>query len=212
MSDSKLAVAPKMKLKFGPNSPYVRKVLILAIELGLEERIGRELVNLSPYEPDASVIAINPLGKIPAFVTDDGMPLFDSSVVCEYLSTLAGDTAWYPTAGNARWHALRCNALANGMLEAAQLVRLEQVRPEAFRYDKWVQAQTAKVLRGIAFLEGKLPAEADVGAIAVACALGWLDFRFGDLAWRESAPRLAAWFEVFGRRESFASTRHPGQK
>lgn len=201
-----------MRLKFGPNSPFVRKVLILAIELGLEGRIEKELVNLSPYEPDASVVAINPLGKIPAFVTDDGMALFDSTVVCEYLSALAGDATWYPAARNTRWHALRCNALANGILEAAQLVRLEQIRPEPFRYDKWVQAQTTKVQRAIAFLEDRPPAEADIGSIAVACALGWLDFRLAELAWRDSAPRLAAWFEAFGRRESFAATRHPGQE
>ncbi|MBB3181038.1 glutathione S-transferase N-terminal domain-containing protein [Variovorax sp. Sphag1AA] len=201
-----------MKLKFGPNSPYVRKVMVLAIELGLEGRIEKELVNHSPYEPDQGVLAINPLGKIPAFVTDEGMALFDSDVICEYLSVLAGDTVWFPAERSARWHALRYNALANGLLEAAQLVRLEQVRPVAFRYGNWVQAQTAKVLRAIASLESKPPAGVDIGSIAVACALGWLDYRFAELAWREAAPQLAEWFGEFSGRVSFASTRHRGQK
>ena len=139
------------------------------------------------------------------------MSLFDSTVACEYLSTLAGDQAWFPAAGTARWTALRCNALASGILEAAQLVRMEQTRPEAVRYDKWIDAQTAKVTRALAYLEQDLPGDQDVGSIAVACAIGWLDFRLPEMGWRDSAPGLATWFEAFSRRESFAATRHPGQ-
>ena len=116
-----------------------------------------------------------------------------------------------PPAGPGRWHALRCNALANGMLEAAQLVRFELSRPEAFRYTKWSDAQMGKLTRGFAFLEANLPAEADMGAVAVACAIGWLDFRFPDLKWRDNAPELSAWFDRFSVRPSFSSTRHPGQ-
>ncbi len=141
----------------------------------------------------------------------DGMALFDSTVICEFLSAKAGDTSWFPPAGPARWHALRLNALANGMLEAAQLARFEGSRPENVRYTKWSDAQLGKVKRGFAFLESNLPADADIGAIAVACAIGWLDFRFPELAWREQAPKLAAWFEKFSQRPSFSTTRHPGQ-
>lgn len=200
-----------MKLKYSPNSPYVRKVVIIGLELGLDEKIVREALTLSPYDPNPEVTALNPLGKIPVLVADDGMALFDSTVACEYLSAMAGDRAWFPAAGPARWHALRCNALANGMLESAQLVRFEQSRPEPFRYDKWADAQLGKVKRGFAFLEQNLPGEADMGAVAVACAIGWLDFRFPDLNWRDQAPALSAWFDVFSQRPSFASTKHPGQ-
>lgn len=201
-----------MKLHYSPNSPYVRKVVILAIELGLNERITREALTLTPYEPNPDVTAVNPLGKIPVLFDDTGFALFDSTVACEYLSAQAGDTAWFPPPGPARWAALRCNAVANGMLEAAQLVRFELSRPEANRYQKWADAQLGKVRRGIAFLDANLPATADIGAIAVGCALGWIDFRFPDLTWREDAPRLAAWFSQISQRASFASTRHPGQQ
>lgn len=200
-----------MKLKYSPNSPYVRKVVIIGLELGLDDRIIREALTLSPYDPNPEVTALNPLGKIPVLVTDDGMALFDSTVACEYLSAAANDHQWFPSAGSARWHALRCNALANGMLEAAQLVRFELSRPEPYRYAKWSDAQLGKVTRGFAFLEQNLPAEADIGAVAVASAIAWLDFRFPDLAWRDDAPALSAWFDRFSQRPSFASTKHPGQ-
>lgn len=200
-----------MKLLYSPNSPYVRKVVMIGLELGLDEKIVRETLTLSPYEPNPDVTVLNPLGKIPVLETDDGIALFDSTVACEYLSALTGDRQWFPPAGPARWHALRCNAAANGMLEAAQLVRFELSRPQPYRYDKWADAQLGKVMRGFAFLEHNLPAEADIGAVAVACAIGWLDFRFPDLGWRAQAPRLAAWFDQFSQRSAFSTTRHPGQ-
>lgn len=200
-----------MKLQYSPNSPYVRKVVMIGLELGLDEKIVRDALTLSPYEPNPDVTAFNPLGKIPVLVTDDGMALFDSTVACEYLSAMAGDRQWFPAAGPQRWHALRCNAAANGMLEAAQLVRFEQSRPEPYRYGKWADAQLGKVMRGFAFLEQNLPGQTDIGAIAVACAIGWLDFRFPDLGWRTQAPVLAAWFDQFSQRPAFSNTRHPGQ-
>jgi glutathione S-transferase len=200
-----------MKLKYSPNSPYVRKIVVLGLELGLDEKIVRETLTLSPYEPNPEVLAVNPLGKIPVLINDEGQPLFDSTVACEYLCAAASDQSWFPAPGPARWHALRCNALANGMLEAAQLVRFELSRPEAYRYTKWSDAQMGKLTRSFAFLEANLPAEADIGAVAVACAIGWLDFRFPDLKWRDSAPKLTAWFDRFSARPSFGSTRHPGQ-
>lgn len=200
-----------MKLKYSPNSPYVRKVVIIGLELGLDEKIIRETVTLSPYDPNPEITALNPLGKIPVLVTNEDLALFDSTVACEYLSAMAGDSHWFPSAGPARWHALRCNALANGMLESAQLARFEQSRPESFRYDKWADAQLGKVTRSFAFLNQNLPGEADIGAVAVASAIGWLDFRFPDLAWRETAPALSSWFDRFSKRPSFVSTKHPGQ-
>ncbi len=200
-----------MKLFYSPNSPYVRKIVILATELGLEGRIQHLSCTLSPYEPNPDVVAHNPLGKIPVLVTEDSGALFDSTVACEYLSVLAKDTQWFPATGPARWHALRTNALANGMLEAAQLARFEGARPEGVRFSNWSDAQLCKVRRGFAGLEAQLPGDADIGAIAASCAIGWIAFRFPDIAWRDDAPRLARWFDNFSQRPSFATTRHPGQ-
>lgn len=200
-----------MQLFYSPNSPYVRKIVILSQELGLAGRIEQRPCTLTPYEPNPDVVAHNPLGKIPVLLTADAGALFDSTVACEYLSALAKDTQWFPAAGPARWHALRTNALANGMLEAAQLARFESVRPEGARYTPWADAQLGKVRRGFAALEAQLPADADIGAIAAACSIGWIAFRFPDIAWRNDAPGLARWFEAFSQRPSFATTRHPGQ-
>jgi glutathione S-transferase len=200
-----------MKLQYSPNSPYVRKVVILGLELGLDEKIVRDALTLSPYEPNPDVTALNPLGKIPVLVDDAGFALFDSTVACEYLSAMVNDKQWFPVNGESRWHALRCNAAANGMLEAAQLVRFEQSRPEPYRYEKWIDAQLGKITRGFDFLNNNLPAQTDIGAVGVACAIGWLDFRFSTLAWRDNAPALTVWFDQFSKRPSFSSTRHPGQ-
>jgi glutathione S-transferase len=200
-----------MKLFYSPNSPYVRKVVMLALELGLDARIERQALTLTPYEPNPEVLAHNPLGKIPVLLGEGGEVLFDSSVACEYLSHLADDQCWLPAPGPARWQALRCNALANGMLEAAQLARFEGSRPEGYRYEAWSEAQLGKVRRGFDALEANLPGDADLGAIAVACAIGWLDFRFPDLGWASTHPKLAGWFQKFSTRPHFQSTRHPGQ-
>ena len=201
-----------MKSKHNQNSPYVRKIVIIGLELGIDEKIVRENVAMSPYEPNPEITPINPLGKIPVLVDDFGFSLFDSTVICEYLSASVNDKKWFPQSEMARWNALRCNALANGMLEAAQLIRHESARPQAYRYPKWIEAQMGKVLRGFDFLEKNLPAQEDIGAIAVACTIGWIDYRFPDLAWRNKCPALSAWFEIFSKRPSFSSTLHPGQK
>jgi glutathione S-transferase len=198
-----------MKLQYSPNSPYVRKVTLLAHELGLNERIERQPTTLSPYEPNPAVTELNPLGKIPVLITDEGEALFDSIVICEYLASVAGDRQWFPEAGPKRWAALRANAVADGMLEAAQLMRFESSRPEAVRYGKWIDAQGGKLQRSFAYLEGHLPDDDDIGAIAVAAAIGWLDFRFPQLQWRDAAPRLAAWYAAFDERASARATRHP---
>ena len=119
-----------MKLQYGSNSPFVRKVAILIEELGLTKRVERMPITLSPYDPGPAVTAINPLGKIPVLVVEDGYALFDSIVICEYLCSVALDTTWFPPTGPARWTALRNNAIADGMLEAGQSMRLESLRPE----------------------------------------------------------------------------------
>ena len=122
-----------MKLYFSPTSPYVRKCLVSAHELGLVDRIQLLAANAHPVQRDATLIASNPLGKVPTLLTDDGTPLYDSRVICEYLDHLAGGSL-FPRTGDARWAALTLQSLADGMLDAALLARYEQaVRPEPLR-------------------------------------------------------------------------------
>ena len=202
-----------MRLHTNPASPFGRKVKVLAHEAGLFDRL--ELVDqaVTPVSTNDAVQAANPLGKIPCLVTDEGLALYDSRVICEYLDGLGrGGSRLFPDSGPARWRALTLQALGDGIMDAAVGTRYETfLRPEACRWPDWVRGQKAKVARGL----DRLEAEADgfgeeaahVGLLAAACALGYLDFRFADDAWREGRPRLAAWFERFDDRPSMRATR-----
>lgn len=198
-----------MKLHYNPASPYVRKVRVLAIETGVMDGIELSKVSLTPTGPDADVCSDNPIGKIPTLARDDGSALYDSRVICEYLDSRHGATRMFPETGEARWTALRRQALADGILDAAVITRYETfLRPEALRWQGWVDGQMAKIRRSLDGLESETLGEApDIGTISVACALGYLDFRYPDLGWRDSRPRLAAWFEKFSGRPSMSETR-----
>ena len=202
-----------MKIFYSETSPYVRKCLVVADELGLRDRI--ELVAAAPHpvKRDQSVVARNPLGKIPTLITDDGTALYDSRVVCEYLDALAGGRL-FPAGGSARWTALVEQALADGMLDAAVLVRYETaVRPENLRWSDWSAGQLDKVACGLDEIErraGGFAARVDIGTIGTGCALGYLDLRFQSLSWRDRHPVAAAWFEKFSARRSMLATRPTG--
>jgi glutathione S-transferase len=197
-----------MQLYFNPASPYARKVRVTAHELGLEGRIELIGVSTTPVAPHAGLRANNPLGKIPALVTDDGGTLYDSPVICEYLDALAGAHRIHPPGGAARWTALRRQALADGIMDASVLVRYEQaVRPQELRWQEWIGGQLLKIRTGLDALEQEnLTGAFDIGTIAIACALGYLDLRFADEGWRTSRPRLAAWLADVSRRPSLAAT------
>jgi len=210
-----------MKLYYSPTSPFVRKCLICAQELGLRQRI--ELVPAAPHpvNRDRALIAFNPLGKVPTLITDPGAVLYDSRVICEYLIALHAELAGESPAraagmipgGDQRWAVLALQALADGILDAAVLCRYETAaRPEALRWPDWVAGQLDKVTSGLGVLESqaaRFGARVDLGTISVACALGYLDFRYADLAWRERHPTLARWFDDFATRESMRVTRPP---
>ncbi len=185
-----------MKLYFSPTSPYVRKCLVVAHELGLVGRIELIAGNAHPVNRDAAIIANNPLGKVPTLICDDGRALYDSRVICEYLDDLGGG-ALFPRQGAARWQALTLQALADGMLDAALLARYEDaVRPEALRWADWRAGQLDKVATSLAALDaapGQLQGRVDIGTLALGCALGYLDLRFSDLGWRERYPTVAKW-------------------
>jgi glutathione S-transferase len=198
-----------MKLYYGPTSPYVRKVRVFAIETGLMDRIDLARVNITPVGPDASLCADNPVGKIPTLVRDDGGALYDSRVICEYLDGLHDGARMFPDNGEARWSALRRQALADGILDAAVGTRYEtSLRPENLRWPDWIEGQMQKVRRSLDGVEAESLGETlDIGTISVACALGYLDFRYPDEGWRDTRPELAAWFEKIDARTSMSQTR-----
>ena len=199
-----------MKLYAPAPSPYVRKVRVLARETGLATRIEEIPAAVSPIAPDERVTRANPLGKVPALILDDGTALYDSPVICEYLDGLHSGRRLFPPAGPARWTALRQQAEGDGLLDAAVLTRYELVlRPEPLRWPEWVAGQKAKVAGALDDLErnaDSLAGELTIGGITIACALGYLDFRFADDAWRTGRPRLAAWFAEVSMRESLRTT------
>jgi len=199
-----------MKIFFAPASPFVRKCLVAAAELGLRERIELVSAAAHPVNRDKNVVAHNPLGKIPTLLADDGSVLYDSRVICEYLNAL-GDGHLLPREGNARWSVLAEQALADGICDAAVLTRYETfARPEPLRWNEWIAGQLEKVTSGLDLIEERAAGFADrvdLGTIAFGCALGYLDFRFASLAWRDNRPHAAAWFERFGERPSMIDTR-----
>lgn len=196
-----------MQLHHNGISPYVRKVMVLANETGLVARIALVDRMMTPVDPDAALCADNPLGKIPCLVTDDGMALYDSRVICAYLDSLHHGPRMVPPAGAAHWTALRREALADGILDAAVNVRYETfLRPQDLRWGSWIDGQKKKVSRSLDVLGTQELDGVDIGTIAVGCALGYLDFRYADDDWRSSRPRLAAWYEGFARRPAMAST------
>ena len=183
-----------MKLLFSPTSPYVRKCLVAAHELGLADRIQLLPSKAHPVERDRNVIAANPLGKVPTFFTDDGQVLYDSRVICEYLNDLAQGKL-LAASGAARWETLTLQSLGDGILDAALLARYEDAaRPEALRWPEWRAGQ----------LEGHpaLLQRVDLGTIAVGCALWYLDLRFAELAWRHRFGGVAKWYDSFSQRPS----------
>ncbi|GAB0118851.1 glutathione S-transferase family protein [Acidisoma sp. 7E03] len=198
-----------MKLFYSATSPFVRKVLLCAAIRELDARIER--VPTAAFDSPPDLLAANPLCKVPCLVTDDGEALFDSPVICEYLDSLGDAPPLFPEHG-ARWQALRLQALADGMMDAGVLARVESLRPEEPARSAAIARQLAAVTRSLALLETHPPAEAhlDIGSVSVVCALAYLDFRFASLDWRAGHPRLAHWFSAFtATLPGFAATEPP---
>ena len=199
-----------MRLRHSPFSPFVRKVLVCAHEKGLAGRI--ELVPTSPNE-DATLAAENPLRLIPSLVTDDGMALFDSPVICEYLEQLAPQPALLPADPKARLAALRLQVVGDGIGDAAVGRRMEFLRPDGEKSAANMAKLGARVAAAADWLEahrGELDGPPTLGSIAVACALGYLDLRFGHEDWRPGRPALAAWYASFCERPSMQATAAKG--
>jgi glutathione S-transferase len=197
-----------LTLRSSPASPFGRKVKIGAALLGLRDRIA--VTEADTLDPNDTLRQQNPLGKIPVLLLENGTALYDSRVILEYLDHLAGGGKIVP-AGEARFEALREQALADGIMDAALLQVYEaRWRPEDRRDRNWLEHQHGKVSRGLAYAETNLarPAETlHVGHIALACALGYLDLRM-EGRWRGAHPKLVAWLDDFAARvPAFAQTR-----
>lgn len=196
-----------MKLHWSPKSPYVRKVMVCAHELGLVDRLELVRSVAAMLKPNARLMEDNPLSKIPTLVLDDGFTLFDSVVICEYLNDLAQGSL-FPAQGNDKWQALRWHALADGLLDALILWRNEREREAPLQ--PLLDAFALKTRATLAVLDDEAQALTEtafsIGHVTVACALGYADYRFASLGWRDSAPRLAHWHADVSRRASIRAT------
>lgn len=198
-----------MKLISSPTTPFGRKVRIVL----LEKKIPFTLVNDPPWNADTKVGSFNPLGKVPVLVMKDGGTLFDSRVIVEYLEQVSPVGHLLPEEPNARIHTRKVEALADGITDAAALIYLESRRPEDKQSQDWIARQQSKVFRGLEALSEALgEAQHFVGNklsladIAVGCTLGYLDFRFPDINWREAHANLASFHGRLSERPSFKET------
>ncbi|GAB2486925.1 MAG: glutathione S-transferase family protein [Comamonas sp.] len=204
-----------MKLIGSKASPYVRKVRVVMAEKKLDYRLELEDV----WSTDTRIAQVNPLGQVPCLVLDDGEALFDSRVIVEYLDTLSPVGKLIPSVGRERAEVKTWEALADGVLDAAVLVRLENIfegRTPEQRSQAWMERQTGKVWAGLEYLSnglGKKPyclgngIHISLADLAVGCMLAWLDFRCPELDWRRPYPNLEQLLHRLEERPSFASTR-----
>jgi glutathione S-transferase len=200
-----------MQLYWSSRSPFVRKVMVTAHELGLAGRIRTERTVVSAVAPNPQVMAVNPLNKIPTMILDDGTALYDSRVICEYLDTLHAGPKLFPADAGARWATLRRQALGDGLMEVIVLRLGEQNRPPATQSEKHLSAYQLKIATALDRLESEaqdLAGPLGIGHIAVACALGHLDFRFAADNWRAARDKLARWYGEFARRPSMQATEY----
>ncbi|MFE0757558.1 glutathione S-transferase family protein [Inquilinus sp. NPDC058860] len=202
-----------MKLLYQTHSPYARKVLVMAHEAGLAGRIEVIHHETSPTRRNEAVFAANPLGKVPVLICEDGLALFDSVAICDHLDQLHDGPRLIPPAGRARALTLRLQALAQGLADAGIALRWETARrPETLRYPPLAEGQAAKLVAAYDFVEREvdLHGPVDLGRIALATALSWLEFR--DLpSFRPGRPRLSTWFDAFSRRPSMRATPLSGE-
>jgi glutathione S-transferase len=206
-----------MTLYWSSRSPYVRKVMVAAHELGVRDRLTLVRKDIAILKPDDEVIAANPLGKIPALVLEDGTTLFESSLICEFLDGLGPTPFLFPPDRRARLAALRLHATGNGLMDLMVIARAERVRRDGSRSDAHVAAYHRKIVTTLDRLEAEVDrltnAPFSIGPLTIGCALAYGDFRSADIGltetnWRDSRHRLARWHESFCARASVQATQH----
>ena len=203
-----------MKLTYSPASPYARKVVICARELGLIDKIEFVSAAVQPGKLNEDYSrTINPLRKLPALILDNGSTIVDSYVIAEYLDDLAGGGKLIPASGPKRWQVKTEHAILQGMLEAMLLCRYEKLlRPEEKRWDVWYNDQWERAWQGFTLFEQRTETferPLDITQIALVCALGYADFRFADCGWRKAFPKMAAFNETMIQRPSVKETVPP---
>lgn len=203
-----------MKLFYSPTSPYARKCRALAIEKGIEGRLA--IITASPMSNPPELQVANPLGKVPALVLADGSCIVDSPVICAYLDSLSDAPRLIPADPAARFDALTREALADGIMDAAFAIVMERKRPEPQCSPEWLLRWTSAIRRSVTHFNTRLPTrqqpvspQPDLGDLSLACALAYVDFRLGDLAWDAEAPALRAWLSTVHARPSLSATAPP---
>lgn len=207
-----------MKLWYSPASPFARKCLITAHELGIDDQIELLDAAAHPITRDENIARSNPLAKVPTMLLEDGHVLFDSSVICSYLDDQHKGEKIIPENSQEepmrRYNALVTQTIGDGMMEAAVLIRYEQgVRPPEKQWDAWIEGQFKKIETSLEYLEYWRAArlqDIHIGSIAVAAALGYLDFRQPQYDWRKDRPVLKQMFETFSKRKSMKATQPSG--
>jgi glutathione S-transferase len=196
----------RMKLTFSPASPFARKVRIAAIELGLIDRIEFTPATVVPGQANAEYARINPLKKLPALILDNGDVILDSYVIVEYLDELAGGGKLIPASGHNRWKVKSDHSMLQGMLDSMLLCRYEKmVRPQGLQWQAWSDDHWNRAWSGMARFDKQadvLSRPLDIVQIALACVLGYADFRFADCGWRKAYPNLDAFHEKMLSRPS----------
>ncbi|MCE2493809.1 MAG: glutathione S-transferase N-terminal domain-containing protein [Alphaproteobacteria bacterium] len=196
-----------LKLRYNPMSPYIRKVVVMISETGLENRVQQVLTH--PWTENTDIGTVNPLGKVPTLELEDGTSLYDSLVICDYLDSLHDGPKMIPASGMERWIVLRRHALGLGITDAAALHLFEHRRQVGQRSPGWIERQWRAATRGLDQVEREVDAfdeRLDLGQIGIACAIGIIDFRNPDCGWRETRPNLSAWWDRLMERPSFADT------
>lgn len=195
-----------MKMHWSPRSPFVRKAMIAIHEMGLQDQVACVRTVVAPTRVHEELMDDNPLSKLPTLVLDDGSPIYDSRVICEYLDTRHDRVRLFPADWSERLIALRYQALGDGLMDLSLLWLIERQRGEGMQSDPLVIAFGRKVERVLERLERDIKVLTqrpfDIGHLTVGCALSYLDFRFANLGWRNGHPALAAWHATFVERPS----------
>lgn len=198
-----------MKLHGDVRSPFVRMCLVTAHECGIKDKLSLVEASVKPTEVNSALEKLSPIGKIPVLETDHAHAIYDSRVIMEYLAHIAGNRSFIPDDGVKRFRVLTLLALAQGMADAAVALRYEQTqRPEAGRWPDYMVRLRNRILAGFDDIENNwmdVLTGVSAGTVALACAVGYIDFRHGDLDWRASRPNTTAFIASFNARPSMTA-------